>query len=779
MTAPSKVSTAVMAAGVAETGIRRVMVIGAGSMGSGIAAQFANAGVQVDLLDVAGSPPNSIAEGGIARQLKAGGFMAPEAARLILAGTVDSDLSRAAEADWIVEVVIENLDAKRDLFKRIEQHCRPGTPISSNTSTLRLADLTAGMGEDYVRDFVITHFFNPPRTMPLVELVAGPRTNPETVARVRRGLETILGKTVIDCFDTPGFIANRIGCYWLAMGSLEAKRLGLTVEEADAVNTALGVPKSGVFGCLDLVGLDLVPPVWGSLKHSLPKSDDLNRFDLTTDPLIARLVAEGRHGRKSRAGFSRRLPDGGFETADLVTGEYRPAQAPDLPGKGRDLDALISDGGPIGGYARSLLSNVIAYAAEHAPDIAEDTGAIDLAMQLGYGWKDGPFALADRVGADRIAGWVAAEGRAVPPLLSRAQGLGGFRKPVGQWLSTSAPDYALSRTTNPSLLDRARLACPPLWSNALAKVWDLGEGVGCFEAGSKMNSFDPVVFDLLETVLAQGTGRIRALVLGNDHPRAFSVGADLAFISVMIAQGRLADVDRYIERGQHLFLAMKRAPFPVVAAAHGFALGGGCEFTLHADAVVAHAELNMALPEVKVGLVPAWGGCTQLLLRSHQAAAAKGPVAAARPVFQTIFAGEFSTSAADAKGKGYLRPDAQVVMNRAGLLPEARHHALTLAEGYKPPEPALIQVAGPSGKSGLMVEMQARTAAGGLTETDLAMAETLAEVLTGGPSGDPLRPETEEAIMALERAALLELAKRPSTRARIDHMLATGRPLRN
>ena len=767
-------STTSMAVGVAETGIRRVMVIGAGSMGAGIAAQFTNAGVPVDLLDLTAEA----AQAGIDRQLKAGGFMSPDAAKLIRAGSTATDLPRAADADWIIEVIIEDIAAKRDLFQRLESWRRAGTLVTSNTSTLRLADLVQGMDPAVARDFAITHFFNPPRSMPLVEVVASAGT---AAQRVRRLAETILGKTVVDCFDTPGFIANRIGCYWIALGILEAGRLGLTIEEAEAVNMAFGVPKSGVFGCLDIVGLDLVPTVWGSLKRSLPAGDDLHRFDLTTDALIARMVAEGRNGRKTKQGFSRPVAGGGFETTDLVTGTYRPVQpvaVKDLPGGGRDLIALIEGQSRISAYARSLLLNLIAYAAAHGPKIAADVGAVDLAMQLGYGWKEGPFRIADRLGLDRVTGGLSALGQAVPALLARALVLGGFHSPQGA-LSTRDLRHVTSALTAPSLLDAAKAKGARLFGNAMAEVWDMGDGVACFEAKSKMNCFDPGVFDLLEDVLVKDPGRFQALILGNDHPRAFSVGADLGFITGMIASGGLDAVDRYIERGQHLFLALKHSPFPVVAAAHGFALGGGCEFTLHADAVVAHAELSMALPEVTVGLVPAWGGCTQLLLRSQQDGAAKGPVATARPVFAAILAAEFSNSAADAKAKGYLRATDDIVMHRAGLLPAAKARALALTDGYKPPEPAFIQVAGPAGKSGLMVEITARAAAGGVTDTDVAMAETLAEVLTGGSSGDPMRPLDEAAMMALERGALVELAKRPTTRARIDHMLATGKPLRN
>ena len=438
-----------MAVGVAETGIRRAMVIGAGSMGSGIAAQFANAGVPVDLLDVT----VVAAQSGIERQLTAGGFMTPAAARQIRPGSTQTDLDRAGEADWIVEVIIEDLAAKRDLFQRIEPYRRAGTLVTSNTSTLRLSDLVRDMDPAFARDFAITHFFNPPRSMPLVEVVTGPDTAGVSAQKVPTGAETILGKTVVDCFDTPGFIANRIGCYWIALGILEAKRLGLMIEEAEAVNIAFGVPKSGVFGCLDIVGLDLVPAVWGSLKASLPASDDLHRFDLTQDAVIATMVAEGRKGRKTKQGFTRPAASGGFETTDLKTGAYRPAQpvaVKDLPGGGRDLVALFEAGDKLGDYARSLLVNLIAYAATHGPEITAEVGAVDLALQLGYGWKDGPFRLADRLGLDRIA---KALDRPVP-LLERARALGGFHAAEGP-LSTKEPRHVVSALAAPSLLETA------------------------------------------------------------------------------------------------------------------------------------------------------------------------------------------------------------------------------------------------------------------------------------------------------------------------------------
>ena len=770
------------AIGIEATGIRRALVIGAGSMGSGIAAQFANAGIAVDLLDIPGTPRNAAAEAGIARQLKVGGFMHPDAARLVRPGNTEDDLARAAEADWIIEVIIENIAAKRDLFTRIEAHRRPGTLISSNTSTLRLEDLTADMPASFAHDFVITHFFNPPRVMQLVEVVGGAHTDAAAVTATRQGLDTILGKTVVDCSDTPGFIANRIGCFWIAMAILEAKRLGLAIEEAEAVNIAFGVPKMGVFGCLDLIGIDLVPHVWGSLKASLLATDALQSFDLTADPLIRRMIAEGRHGRKTKQGFTRPAGAGGFETTDLVSGEYRPARPvrpADLPGGGKDLAVLISDPSPVGRYAETLALNLIGYAAAHGSEIASDIDAIDTAMRLGYGWKEGPFAIADRIGPALVVAKFVAAGYEVPPLLAEGVSAGGFHDGARGPLSTRGAGHVTTARPAPSLIERAKGRGAPILSTPVAKLWDIGEGVACFEMGSKMNCFEPGIFDALEETLARAGSAYQALVLGNDHPRAFSVGADLAFITGMITRGEFAAVDNYIARGQALFLAMKYAPVPVVAAAHGFTLGGGCEFMLHADAVVAHAELTAGLPEMKVGLVPAWGGCTQLLTRTRQAEGPRGPLAEIRPVFDLVLSGSFTGSAAEARARGLLRKSDGIVMSRAGLMAAAHDRARQMAVGYTPPEPAAIMVGGPSAKAGLMVDVQARAAMGTMTPTDVALAEALAEVLTGGPSGDPTMPQGEAQILALERGALIELARRDTTRARIDHMLATGKPLRN
>jgi 3-hydroxyacyl-CoA dehydrogenase len=766
-------------------GIKRAAVIGAGSMGAGIAAQFANAGVSVDLLDIPGndaSSRNAPAQAGLDRQMKANGFMHPGAVGLVRIGNVEDDLDRLAEADWIVEAVIEKLDVKRDLYRRLEQVRKPGSIVSSNTSTIQRVDLINGLSDTFAADFIITHFFNPPRPMRLVEIVSASENSPGLVARARAACETILGKTVIDCRDTPGFIANRVGCYWTAMAALEGKRLGLTVEEADTVMAAFGVPRTGVFGLLDLIGIDLVPHVWGSLIASLPLSDDIHSFALPSDPLVKNMIAAGRFGRKAKAGFYRIAADKSREALDMTLGEYRkeaPFKTSELPGKGRDFSALIDAESRLGQYAWSVLSRLVAYAAECGPEIADDIGAIDVAMELGYAWKNGPFKLADRYGAANIMMRMKQDGQEVPSLLQAAAENGGFYDARGLALRTDGTRVAASMNASRLSLPAIKLARPRVLGSEAASLWDAGNGVACFEVHTKMNSLGPPVFDVLEETLGKVVSDFRALVIGNDDARAFSAGADLAFFIDCVRRKDWTSLDRSIVRGQALFLEMKYAPFPVVAAAAGLALGGGCEFMLHCNAIVAHAELNAGLPEPKVGLIPGWGGCTQLLLRL-EAGGGKDATEAALSAFEIILADRPSSSALEARDMHLVRAGDDIAMNRDHLLSYAIQRAISMADaGYVPEGRARIQVAGPQGKQKLMSALQGRPDSGSLTEMDIAVADMLAAVLTGGQGANPAKSMSEEEMMSLERGAVLALAKIPTTKERIEHILATGKPLRN
>lgn len=770
--------------GAQESGIRRAAVIGAGSMGSGIAAQFANAGIPVDLLDVKGKgeAPNGPADAGIERQLKSNGFMHPAAAQLVRPGNIDDDLQRLSEADWIVEAVIERLDVKRDLYRKIDGVRKKGSIVSSNTSTIPRADLISEQSQAFAADFLITHFFNPPRVMRLVEIVSAAENPPELVARATAASRFILGKTAVDCHDTPGFIANRIGCYWLAVAALEAKRLGLTVEEADTVMAAFGTPRTGAFGLLDLIGIDLIPHVWGSLMSALPSSDDIHAYDLPSDSTVQAMIAAGQLGRKAKAGFYRINLDKTREALDLTTGHYRPEAPLDaaaLPGKGRDLSALLQSDDRLGRYAWQVLSRLVAYSAEVGPEIAKDVAAIDTAMELGYAWREGPFKLAERCGLKTVADRMRDDGREIPALLASALAGGFYAGDTGLPLGTNGVRSQALASGDVLTLPAIKARHPKILGTEGASLWDAGSGVVCFEIHTKMNSLTPAVFEALDQSLEKVRSEFRALVVGNDNPRTFSAGADLSYFVDLVRKEDWTALSAFLSRGQDLFLKVKYAPFPVVAAAAGLALGGGCELMLHCDAVVAHAELAAGLPETKVGIVPGWGGCTQLLLRTQERAGTDGnPLSVAKAAFETIFAGNPSSSALDASGKGLLRSSDSIVMNRDDLLSSAVRRAATMADaGYRAPGRAAIQLSGLAEKNALMEHIEKQRDTLRLTGTDIAVAEALSSVLTGAGSSDG--SAYEEDVLAQERETVLALAKMPTTQERIVHMLATGKPLRN
>ena len=756
------------------TTVASAAVIGAGSMGSGIAAQFANAGISVLLMDVAGEGArNAAAEAGIARQLKTGGFMHPNCAALVTPCNTTDDLHRLAGVDWIVEAVVENLDVKRDLFARVDAARGAHSIVSSNTSTIPLAKLIEGQSERFARDFLITHFFNPPRVMQLLEVVAGPATSPAAAAAIREAGEGLLGKTVLACRDTPGFIANRIGCFWIAMAIIEAARAGLSVEEADAIGSApFRIPPIGAFGVLDLVGVDLVPHVWGSLQTLLPAGDLLWSYDLTADKLIQQMIARKLLGRKTGAGFYRVNRDGARrsrDVLDLASGEYRPERKVDLPSlaaHGRDLRRLCEQDDAAGRFAWRMLSRLVVYAATVAPDIADGVADVDLGMRLGYGWGEGPFQFADRAGTPWIAERLRREGEAVPPLLAKAAAEGAF--------------HAGAAARAPAAGSVAALRQRVVFENAGAVLSDLGDGVACLEHRTKMNIFDDKVFEAIGVALAEVPKQFRALVIGNDHARAFSAGADLGLFLGRVKAGDWQGIEAYLTIGQQQFLALKYAAFPVVGAAFGLALGGGCEVLLHCREVVAHAELTIGLPEASVGLIPGWGGCTQLLARwARKPGAAKGPLAPAAEVFPLILRSRVSTSALEARDFGLLNGQDSIVMSRARLLAAAKARAMALADAAAPvPAAETLFLAGASGKAALMAGARSQAAIGQATANDLALAEVLATVLTGGAT-DPLTPMTEQQVGALEREAVLTVARWPATTERIEHMLATGKPLRN
>ena len=775
--------------------IERVAVIGSGVMGGGIAAQLANAGASVLLLDIAsqeGPDRSAVARAAVGRLSKSRppSFMHRRAVRRIDVGNIDDDLARAGEADWIVEAVVERLDLKRDLYARLDAVRRPGAIVTSNTSTIPLAQLVEGASDALQRDFAITHFFNPPRYMRLLEIVRGPRTRPEHVERLRGFADLRLGKGVVECKDTPGFIANRIGVYWMQCAMIEAMRAGLSVERADAaLGPAAGIPKTGVFGLADLVGIDLMPHVVASMD-SLLAPDDALRSYMEMPDLVRRMIADGYTGRKGKGGFYRLRREGSErvkESIDLATGEYGPSRRARLAcveaAKTGGPRALVEHDSDEGRYAWRVLSSVIAYSAGLVPEISDDLADVDAAMRLGYNWQAGPFEMADRLGAGRIADRLRADGRAVPLMLEAARESGFYRQVDGSVERMDAAGrYAPVRPPKGAMrLADAKRGRKRVTGNDSASLWDVGRDVACLEFHTKMNTIDAAMLELMSETIDLVPDRFAGLVIHSDAEH-FSAGVNLGQAVAAFRAGAPDQLAGVAALGQNTFGAMKYAPFPVVGAPAGMALGGGCEVLLHCDAIVAHAETWAGLVEAGVGLIPAWGGCKELLARFSRPGVAGpmpgGPMPPVSRAFEMVGLAKVSQSAAEARELGILRRGDVIVMNRDRVLGEAIDRVHALRDGYAPPEPPAFRLPGRSGKVALALGVGDLARAGKATPHDVVVADALARVLTGGDA-DLTDEVTEDALLALEREAALSLLGTEGTRARIQHMLETGRPLRN
>jgi 3-hydroxyacyl-CoA dehydrogenase len=766
--------------------IRRVGVIGAGTMGAGIAAQVANAGVPVVLLDIVpnGTDNRSALAGGAVanlRKAEPAAFMHDAAARLVETGNLEDDLGKLAACDWIIEAVVEDAGIKQALFRKLETVRRPGSAISSNTSTIALKVLTEGMGEAFRRDFLITHFFNPPRYMRLLEVVAGPDTAQDTVASVTAFADVALGKSVVRCADSPGFVANRLGIYWLQLALTQAIDLGVTVEEADAVvGRPMGIPKTGVFGLMDLVGIDLGPQVNASMRAVLPKSDAFHSIDREI-PLIGQMIAQGLTGRKGKGGFYRLDRSRGGRTMlaiDLNSATYRPEQKPSLAQS--DLITLLSAPGKIGTYAFNVLAQTIAYAATLIPDAAASIADIDEAMRLGYAWKWGPFELADKIGSAWLVERLTAHGMTVPKLLQDASGQRFYRVQNGkrQFRDLDGVYHDIVRAPGVLLLEDIKLASKPELRNGSAALWDIGDGVACLEFTSKSNALDDKTIEVIDRSIELVRTRFKAMVIYNEATN-FSLGANLGLMAFAANIAAWGEIEKLVAAGQQACKALKYAPFPVVAAPAGMALGGGCEIVLHADAVQAHAETYLGLVECGVGLVPGWGGCGEMLARWRaEPKLPRGPMPASAKVFETISTADVSKSAHQAMEKKFLRATDAISMNRDRLLADAKRRALSMVENYTPPKSPEYQLSGGSGRAGLNAAAQGFHRRGIATGHDLVVADALAEVLCGGDT-DIIDTISEQQILDLERKAIMRLLRTAPTLARIEYTLETGKPLRN
>ncbi len=775
--------------------IKKVAVIGSGVMGSGIAAHLANAVCEVVLLDIVpeGAEDRSvIAKGAIQKLLKTNPapLMHKRNAKRITPGNIEDDLEMLGECDWIIEVVLENLKIKHATYEKIDAHRKKGSIVSSNTSKIPLEKLIEGQSTEFAKDFMITHFFNPPRYLRLLEMVVGEKTDQTKAELIAAFCDVKLGKGVVHCNDTPGFIGNRIGTFWIQAAINEAATRDITIEEADAVmSRPIGVPKTGVFALVDLVGVDLMPHLSASMLSTLPEKDmyrDIHReFDF-----IDKMIADGYTGRKGKGGFYRLDPEAKKKTKqrlDLKTGEYIDAKRPKVPAaeaarKG-GMRALIDHDSIAGEYAWAVLEQTLCYSAGLVGEIADTLYKIDQGMKLGYNWKKGPFEMLDEIGPAYFAAKLEKQGKNVPDFIKKV-GDGTFYKVENGKLHFFGLDGSYHEVVRPEgvlLLEDIKRGSSPVHKNGSASLWNIGDGVLCLEFHTKMNAIDEEIFAMIQKAImtiGDGSGEYKALVVHNEGSN-FSAGANLGLALFTINIGLWSQIDNFVGGGQAIYKALKFAPFPTVGAPSGMALGGGCEILLHCDSVQAHAESYIGLVEVGVGIIPGWGGCKEMLLRHQKYGRAGGPMPPTVNSFQTIGTAQVAKSAYEAYDFLYMVKGRDgVTMNKDRVLFEAKKKALELAKDYQAPEPDVIKLSGATGKAALDLAVKDFVSNGKATPHDVVVSDHLAYVLTGGET-DYTEEVSEDQLYALEKKEFMKLVKNPDTIARIEHMLETGKPLRN
>jgi 3-hydroxyacyl-CoA dehydrogenase len=771
--------------------VRRLGIVGAGTMGSGIAALAASAGVPVVLLDIPGSAPAPLARSepalrGLERAKKArpAAFMDVDRASLITIGNTEDDLERLASCDLVIEAIIEQVAPKRELYARLERILGPEAVVASNTSSIPIRTLAEGRSNAFRRRFLGMHFFNPPRYLHLLEVIATPDTAPDAVATARAFSERVLGKGVVLAKDAPGFIANRIGVYGIVQAIRLMEELGLTIDEVDALTGPLvGRPKSATFRTADLTGLDVLTLVTAQLSKATGEDQSLPDW-------VARLVADGRLGEKTGAGFYKKVGKD-ILTLDWRTLEYRPmraAQSPTIaalsaiPGLEARLAAIPRAEGPHGEFLRKLMLRTSHYMLRVAHEIAYDIVSVDRAIEWGFGWEAGPFQQMEAVGLDFFRDGFAALGLEVPDLLAEANE-GFFQVADGEWeqLGFNGAYHPVAEPPGTISIQGLRARRAVLDETPDAALLDMGDGVALLEFRSKLNTLGQGVLQMLDRAFARiERDGLAGLVIGNDDPRTFSAGANLGEVAQVVQQGDWKTLDAAVRRFQDCSMRIRQSPFPVVVAPAGLTLGGACEWSLHADLVQAHAELYMGLVEVGVGLLPGGGGTKELLFRFMRDLTPyeeADPFEAVKRAFRLIAMATTSTSALEARKLGLLREHDQITMNRSHLLADAKARVLDLAPGYVPPVPRTIRAVGREAIGNLYYALFAFKEAGQASDHDVRVGREIAYVLCGGDG--PPRTVTEQDILDLERDSFLRLLGMKETQDRIAHMLKTGKPLRN
>ena len=769
--------------------IRSVAVLGAGTMGAQIAAHVANAGLPVLLLDL----DTATAAAGLKRAaaLKPTPLFTRDTQTRIRVGGFDHDLSDIAGCDWIVEAVIERLDAKQALLAQVETHRRADAIVTSNTSGIPIGAMAEGRSEAFRRHWLGSHFFNPPRYLRLVEIIPTTDTDPAVVDALSSFVDRQLGKGVVVAKDTPNFIANRVGLYGVARVLEQLVSGQYTIEEIDAMTGPLaGRPKSATFRTMDIAGIDILAHVAANLADRLTE-DEGQAFELP--PLVGQLVEHGWIGEKAGQGFYKkeRGQDGSvIRTLDPATMDYRPRQsarlgaldaAQTIDDPSERMRHLFQDGGKVGDFMRGTLGRTLVYTAEVGASIAHSPDDVDRAMRWGFGWDQGPFELWDALGVEAVLDTCG--GPDQTDLSATALGWAGLAP-----RSQTAEDPPRRFHTVPvrpadpdlQLLGTAKQRGQVVKRNAGASLVDLDDGVLGVEFHSKLNTIGGDTVQMLTSGVREAADRFDGLVVGNDAVN-FCAGANLMMVLLEAQEGNWDEIDLMVRAFQQAVLGLRYSPVPVVVAPAGLTLGGGCEMVLHADRVQAAAETYMGQVEVGVGLIPAGGGTKELTVRAIDGTAPyTDPLPRLQQAFETIGFGKVSTSAADARRLGLLRDVDGITMNRERLMADAKATVRDrVRDGYRAPAPRLaIPVGGEDTRAALDLGIHLAWRGGRISDHDALIARKISRVMTGGDLPHPATV-TEQHLLNLERETFLSLCGETRTQERMRHTLKTGKTLRN
>ncbi|MCU0429173.1 MAG: 3-hydroxyacyl-CoA dehydrogenase/enoyl-CoA hydratase family protein [Cytophagaceae bacterium] len=796
--------------------IRKVAVLGSGVMGSRIACHFANIGLEVLLLDIVPKEPNDAekAKGLSLEHPSVRNRIVNEALQTaiktnpaplydksfesrITTGNFDDHMKEIAHCDWILEAVVENLDIKKIVFTQVEKHRKPGTLITSNTSGIPIGLMTEGRSEDFSKHFCGTHFFNPPRYLKLFEVIPGPQTDPEVISFLMHYADLYLGKTPVLCKDTPAFIANRIGIYGLMETLKVSLELGLSVEEVDKLTGSLiGRPKSATFRTIDVVGLDTLTKVANNLYAGLPQDESRDLFKLPE--LLSSMEAKRWLGEKTKQGFYKKVTnaEGKSEilSLNMKTLEYGPQgktkfatleQTKTVDGLKERLRILFAGSDKAGEFFRKTFLGLFQYVSHRIPEISDELYRIDAAMCAGFGWEKGPFETWDILGIETCVKKIEESGGKVAAWVHDMLAAGHKKFYLVEngnrhYYDIPSKSYkVIPGTESFIILDNLR-GNKKVWGNAGATLHDIGDGIVNLEFHTKMNTLGSEVVEGINKSIALAEKDFRGLVIGNDGEN-FSAGANLALLLMYAIEQEYDEIDFMIRAFQNTMMRARYSAVPVVVAPHTLALGGGCELTLHADKVVASAELYMGLVEFGVGLIPAGGGTKEMTLRVSESLE-EGDIILnnLRNAYMNIAMAKVSTSAMEAKGMNYLRRGDEIVLSRSRLLADAKRAAIEMAEaGYTQKKQRKdIRVLGRSALGMFLAGANTMVSGKYISEHDRKISEKLAWIMCGGDLSAPTLV-SEQYLLDLEREAFLSLTGEKKTLERIQSILTSGKPLRN